>query len=76
MFLSPICENKPVVKMDHQSTLSLMAYQMLNHFINLSKNGVSHQDLQPSRIKQDLKDVQSVIDLLKYTFITQLRNQA
>ena len=37
--------------------------------INLSKNGIVHQDLQPSRIKCDLNDVQSVVDLLKYTFI-------
>ena len=46
-----------------------MACQLLNNFINLSKTGIVHQDLKPSRIKHDLNDVQSVMDLLKYTFI-------
>ena len=46
-----------------------MARRLLNNFINLSKIGIVHQALQPSRIKRDLNDVQSVMDLLKYTFI-------
>ena len=46
-----------------------MARRMLNNFINLSKTGIVHQDLHPSRTKRDLNDVQSVMDLLKYTFI-------
>ena len=44
--------------------------------LNLFKNGVIYQDLQSSIIKQGLKDVQSVIDLLKNIFIIQLRTQA
>lgn len=46
-----------------------MVSQMLNHFVNLSKNGGIHQDLQPTRIKQNLKDVESVISILKYNVI-------
>ena len=46
-----------------------MARPLFNNFINLSKSGIVHQDLQPSRIKHNLNDVQSVVDLLKYTFI-------
>ena len=46
-----------------------MARRLLNNFINLSKTGIVHQDLHPSRTKRDLNDVQSVMDLLKYTFI-------
>ena len=46
-----------------------MARRLFNNFINLSKSRIVHQDLQPSRIKHNLNDVQSVVDLLKYTFI-------
>lgn len=42
---------------------------MLNNFVNLSKNGIVQQNLQPSSIKQDLKDVQYATDLLKFTFV-------
>ena len=47
----------------------LMTRRLLNNFINLSKTGIVHQGLQPSRIKLDLNDVRSLMDLLKYTFI-------
>ena len=46
-----------------------MARRMLNNFVNLSKNGLIHQNLQPSWITRDLKDVRSVIDLHKFTFV-------
>ena len=46
-----------------------MTRPLFNNFINLSKSGIVHQDLQPSRMKHNLNDVQSVVDLLKYTFI-------
>ena len=53
----------------HHNTLSSMVSQMLNHFVSLSKNGPIHQDLQPRRIKQNLKDVESVISILRYNVI-------
>lgn len=46
-----------------------MARRMLNNFVNLSKNGIIHQNLQPSGITRDLKDVRSVINLHKFTFV-------
>ena len=46
-----------------------MARRMLNNFVNLSKNGIIHQNLQPNEITRDLKDVRSVIDLHKFTFV-------
>lgn len=43
--------------------------KMLNSFVNLSKNGNTQQDLKPHRIKQDLIDAPSVIDLFKFGFM-------
>lgn len=43
--------------------------QMLNNLVNLSKYGIIHKDLQSNTIKQDLRDIQLVIDLLQVTFI-------
>ena len=46
-----------------------MKSQALNNFVNLSKNGIIYRYLQPSKIKQDFKDIQSVTDLLKFSLI-------
>ena len=53
-----------------------MAHQVLNNFVNLSKNGIIYQYLESSRINQDFKDVQCVTELLKFSLYSQLRNQA
>ena len=55
--------------MDHHSTISINGPSTVNNFINLSKTGIVHQDLQPSRMKRNLNDAQFVMDLLKYIFI-------
>ena len=54
-----------------------MAHHQIHRFVNLASNGSKiHHDLQSTRIRRDLKDGQSVMDLLTGTLVNPLEENS
>ena len=52
-----------------------MARHHMHQFIKFDHNTNSHKDIQPSRIRKDLNDVETLISLLKETFVNPMEER-
>ena len=62
--------------MDYYSTVQDYGAPVDHEFINMNSFGKIHQDLQSTRISQDLNDVQAIVNFLKETMIDTVKEKS
>lgn len=62
--------------MDYCSTVQGYGAPVDHEFINMNSFGKIHQDLQSTRISQDLNDVQAIVNFLKETMTDPVKEKS
>lgn len=62
--------------MDYYSTVQGYGAPVDHEFINMNSFGKIHQDLQSTRISQDLNDVQAIVNFLKETMTDPVKEKS